>query len=252
MRVTALVLGVLGGVVGLTCGSLAVQTGAGLQEISRVLGTSASERLSGAQQLVGLGRLAVLVSLLGIVAGGLALGRPRTAGALMLIAALTGVLLIRSDYLIAGGLLLAGAVLSLLAPRPPQLAPAPAAPAALGAPAASDGHAGTQVIEPTAPPVGETPSSTGARSIAVAAWGIAAVLLVATWWFWVFALFGVLVIAAIAWVPRVGTVVLAWTGWVRLPMVGTIRGWKATAALLLLSVLVLVVGVSVAPRPPTP
>ena len=69
-----------------------------------------------------------------------------------------------------------------------------------------------------------------------------------TSWFWLFGLLALLVLALLAWIPRLGQSTLAVVGWRDLPVVRSLAGFKAPAALLGLAVAILLFGTYVASR----
>jgi hypothetical protein len=111
MRVAAMVLGIIGGIIGLFAGGVALAIGG----IGSVAGTQ------GAGTAIGGGWAAL--SVLGIVGAALALARPKVAGALMLVAAVGGFVSVFVAYIVAGPLLLIGGLLALLARRPTTPSP---------------------------------------------------------------------------------------------------------------------------------
>ena len=73
--------------------------------------------VQGSQQVVGLGLLALFVSLVGIVGGAIANAKPKIAGILMLISGIVGFIAISAAYLIAGPLLIIGGIMAILESR---------------------------------------------------------------------------------------------------------------------------------------
>lgn len=118
MRVAALVLGIIGGVIGILAASTATGLGA--------IGTIAKDPKAVAQatELAGRGGLAIAISIAAMVGGGLAMAKPRFAAALLLFTGLAGVLLVGGFYLLAGPLILVAALLAFLGrhPAPPVAA----------------------------------------------------------------------------------------------------------------------------------
>lgn len=112
MRIAALVLGIIGGIIGLFAGGAALAIGG--------LGSAAGAE--GAGTVVGGGMGALLLSVLGIVGGALAMAKPRLGGALMLVAAIGGFIAVSLAYLVAGPLLLVGGLLGVFAKRTTTIA----------------------------------------------------------------------------------------------------------------------------------
>lgn len=104
MRVGALVLGIIGGIIGLFAAVFALGVG----------GIGGAVGAEGASTVVGLGWSALLLSILGIVGGALAMAKPRFAALLMLVAGIGGFISVSLFYIIAGPLLLVGALLAFL------------------------------------------------------------------------------------------------------------------------------------------
>ena len=105
MRVAALVLGIIGGIIGILAASTATGLGA--------IGTIAKDPKAVAQATVG---------------GAFAMAKPRFAAALLLFTGLSGLLLVGGFYLLAGPLILVAALLAFLGRHPTSTAsPAPTA-----------------------------------------------------------------------------------------------------------------------------
>jgi hypothetical protein len=107
MRIAALVLGIVGGILGIFGGLAASAVG--------TLGIALEAEGSG--MLMGLGAVALLVSIFAIVAGALALKYPKFSGWSMIASAVVGFIAVSGGYLIAGILLLIGGILALLSTR---------------------------------------------------------------------------------------------------------------------------------------
>jgi hypothetical protein len=75
-------------------------------------------------------------------------------------------------------------------------------------------------------------------------------LILGTWWASALAFFGLLVLALLAAVPWLGSRVLVRIGWRSLPAVGALSGLKASGALATAAAVILVLGATVAPKPP--
>jgi hypothetical protein len=102
MKIAAMVLGLIGGVIGLVAAGFALAVGG----IGSVVGAQ------GAHTVVGSGWAALALSVLGIVGAALALARPRFAAVLMIIAALGGLISVSWAYIVAFPLLLIGGLLA--------------------------------------------------------------------------------------------------------------------------------------------
>ena len=118
MRVAAMVLGLIGGVIGLFAGGFAIVVGG--------IGTATQSDRAGT--VVVLGFIALGLAVVGIVGGALAQAKPRVAAVLMLVAGIAGFIAVSLFWIVAGLLLLIGAVLAFLV-RAPKSAAAPPVPA---------------------------------------------------------------------------------------------------------------------------
>lgn len=107
MRVTSLILGIIGGIAGFSGAVFALFFG----------GVDAAFSASGTSSIVGLGIVAIFFSLIGLVGGALALNRPKIAGIMMLIAAIGGLISISWGYVVAFPVLLIGGILALIGQR---------------------------------------------------------------------------------------------------------------------------------------
>lgn len=114
MRIAALILGIVGGVLGIVAGIFAMTVGG--------LGTALEAE--GAGTVTGLGFAAILLGVVGIAGGGLALRYPRASAVLQLVAGLGGFIAVSAFWIPAGACLLAGALLAFLGRRPAGTAPA--------------------------------------------------------------------------------------------------------------------------------
>lgn len=103
-RIAETILGILGGIFGLV-GSLFALTAGGL---AGALGAE------GASMVVGLGLLAILLSILGIVGGAISSRNSKVAGILMLVAGIGGFIAVFLAYIVAAPLLVTGGILSLV------------------------------------------------------------------------------------------------------------------------------------------
>jgi hypothetical protein len=104
LRVAALILGIIGGMVGLIAAGVALGVGA----LANATGAQ------GGNTVVYLGWAALALSGLGIVGGALALAKPRAASVLMLIAGIGGLVAISLAYVVSGPLLIVGGVLAFI------------------------------------------------------------------------------------------------------------------------------------------
>ncbi len=112
MRVAALVLGIIGGVIGILAASTATGLGA--------IGTIAKDPKAVAQatELAGRGGLAIAISIIAMVGAALAMAKPRAAAVVLLVTGLAGLFAVGGFYLLAGPLLLVGALLAFLGRGP--------------------------------------------------------------------------------------------------------------------------------------
>lgn len=111
-------LGIIGGVIGLMAAAMAGLLGG-------AAGALATDPTATAQaaEIAGRGGLGVLISIVAMVGGGLAMAKPRAAAVIMLATGVAGLLAVGGFYLLAGPLLLVGALLAFLG-RKPQVTPA--------------------------------------------------------------------------------------------------------------------------------
>lgn len=109
MGVAAMVLGIIGGLFGIAGSLFALGVGA--------LGSAAGT--VGASQVVGLGWVALALSVVGILGAALALARPKLSGILMLVSAIGGLVAISFGYIVAAPLLFLGGILALVRRRTP-------------------------------------------------------------------------------------------------------------------------------------
>lgn len=107
MRVASMIIGIIGAIAGFGGALFALFVG----------GADAAFSASGTSSVVGLGIAAVLFSTLGLVGSILALKKPKTAGILMLIAAVGGVISVSWGYVIAFPLLLLAGILALVSQK---------------------------------------------------------------------------------------------------------------------------------------
>jgi hypothetical protein len=117
MKVAALILGILGGIAGVLGGLAALTVGGVRTILPDVAGLG----------IVALSFVTMGAGILGIIGGALAIGFPRTAGWLMLVSAVTGLIATTAAYVLAAILLVIGGILALTAGRreayPPAAAP---------------------------------------------------------------------------------------------------------------------------------
>jgi hypothetical protein len=104
MRIAALILGIIGGIIGLVAAGVALAIGA----IGSVAGAQGSDTV------IGLGWAALGLSVVGIIGGALAMAKPGASALLMLIAGVGGFIAISLAYVVAGPLLIVGAVLAFV------------------------------------------------------------------------------------------------------------------------------------------
>lgn len=164
MRGGALALGLTGGIIGLIAAVLALTVGGIGQAIQGSSADSTTQANFG-MVVVG-GWVALGASIVGIIGGALAMGRPAAGGIMMLMAAIAGFVGVSLFYIISGPLLLVGAILAFVASRKPRPVRVVPVQTALSAPNISpDGRywwdgttwqplPTTPIGEPTPPPVG--------------------------------------------------------------------------------------------------
>jgi hypothetical protein len=104
MRTAALVFGITGGVFGILAGLLAMMVG----------GIGSAFEAEGSGSVAGLGFAAILLGVLGIVGGALSNRSPGKASLIQAIAGLFGFIAISLFWVLAGVLLLVGALLAFL------------------------------------------------------------------------------------------------------------------------------------------
>jgi hypothetical protein len=112
MKIAASILGILGGIGGLAISIIITVIG----NLGIGLGASGAEIMTGA------GWAALILSLVGIIGGGLAISRPTPAGILMLVSGAGGFIALTTGtltigYIFGGPLLIAGGVLALIVGR---------------------------------------------------------------------------------------------------------------------------------------
>jgi hypothetical protein len=121
MRSAALILGLIGGIIGLFAAGFAIVVGG--------IGTAVQANRAGT--VVVLGFIALGLAVIGIVGGALAQTKPRAAALLMVVAGIAGFVAVSLFWIVAGVLLLIGALLAFLGraktleSRPVQVAPDP-------------------------------------------------------------------------------------------------------------------------------
>ena len=104
MRIAALIIGIFG--------AAAAFVGALLAMLFGGVGVALDE--SEGEQIVVLGMVALLMSIVGLVGAALSIAKPRAAAVLMALSAIVGVVLIFVAYIVATVLLLIAAVLAFL------------------------------------------------------------------------------------------------------------------------------------------
>jgi len=102
-RTAELVLGIIGGIFGLLGAIVALFLG----------GLGGAFGMSGAETIVGLGWLAILASIIGLVGAGIVKSKPKAGGALMIISAILGIISVSFAYLLATILLGIGGLLAI-------------------------------------------------------------------------------------------------------------------------------------------
>ena len=117
MRTTALVLGIIGGVLGLLAGLLVIAVG----------GTAVAFEAEGGGEVTGYGFATFALAVIGIVGGALAKGSPGWASALLAVAGIGGFLSAGLFWLLSGPLLLIGALLAFFGRKRPADEPVRAA-----------------------------------------------------------------------------------------------------------------------------
>lgn len=104
MRIAALILGILGGLAGLLGGACALAVGG----IGEALGAE------GAEEVIGLGWLAFVAAIGGLIGAGLSMKKPKVAAILMAVAAVVGLVAVFVAYLFATVLFGLGALFAFL------------------------------------------------------------------------------------------------------------------------------------------
>lgn len=113
MRIAALVLGIIGGVIGL----MAAATAGLLGGAAGALATDAQSTAQ-ATEIAGRGGLGVLISIVAMVGAAFAMAKPRFAALTLLITGVAGLFAIGGFYLLAGPLLLVASLLAFLGRKP--------------------------------------------------------------------------------------------------------------------------------------
>ena len=107
MKTASLILGIIGGIFGLIGATFALFIG----------GLGGALEAEGASQIVGLGWFGFLFAILGIVAGAIAIAKPKIAGILMLVAGIGGIISISAAFAPASILLMVAGILALVGSR---------------------------------------------------------------------------------------------------------------------------------------
>lgn len=102
-RTTEFVLGLIGGIFGIFGAFIALFIG----------GLGSAFEANGANEIVGLGWAAVILSILGIIGSVVVKGKAKLGGTMMLIAAIGGIISISAFYILPGILLLIGGLMGL-------------------------------------------------------------------------------------------------------------------------------------------
>jgi hypothetical protein len=106
-QIVSLILGILGGLSGI-CGALLTM---GLGSLSGAFGYEK------AGEIVVRGVCAIILSILGMIGGGMVENRPKVAAALMLLASIVGFLISFPFYIPASALFISGGILILIRKR---------------------------------------------------------------------------------------------------------------------------------------
>lgn len=103
-RLAELLLGIIGGIAALI-GSIFVLGFGGIGAVFEA---------EGAESIIGLGLLAIFMSIIGIIGAALVDSRPKLGGSLMVISAIVGFIAVSFAYLFGGILLLIAGILGLV------------------------------------------------------------------------------------------------------------------------------------------
>jgi hypothetical protein len=128
-------LGLTGGIIGLIAAVLALTVGGIGSALQGADTTATTANQVNFGMVTAGGWIALGASIVGIIGGALAMGRPVAGAILMLAAAIAGFIGVSLFYVISGPLLLVGAVLAFVGSRNPRV-PAVAVAPVLAAPAA--------------------------------------------------------------------------------------------------------------------
>lgn len=99
MKLASLILGLLGGLFGIVAAFLSLFAG----------GVTGAENSA-----IAMAYLSIPISLVGLIGGAMAFAKPKAAGIMMLIAGVGGFVTITVAYLLAGPLLIVGAIMALV------------------------------------------------------------------------------------------------------------------------------------------
>lgn len=124
MGTASLVLGIVGGVFGILAGLLAMMVG----------GIGSAFEADGSGSIAGLGFAAIMLGVLGIIGGALSHRNPGKASLLQAIAGFFGFIAISLFWVLAGVLLLAGALMAFLSYRSSKSSDVGATPTGLNDP----------------------------------------------------------------------------------------------------------------------
>ncbi|MED3394434.1 DUF4064 domain-containing protein [Bacillus wiedmannii] len=102
-RTTEFVLGLIGGIFGILCAFIALFIG----------GVASAMEAEGASNVIGLGWVAVALSILGIVGSVMVKSKAKVGGAMMTIAAIGGFICISFIYILPAVLLLIGGLMGI-------------------------------------------------------------------------------------------------------------------------------------------
>lgn len=121
MRVAALVLGIIGGVIGI----MAAATAGALGGAVGALSANDPKATAQATEIAGRGGLGVVISIVALVGAALAMAKPRAAALILLLTGIAGLVTVGGFYLLAGPLLLVAALLAFLGRKPAPITVGP-------------------------------------------------------------------------------------------------------------------------------
>lgn len=144
MKIAALILGIIAGLAGLVGAGVALVVG----------GLGSALQTSGSSTVMGGAFAALAFSILGIVGAAIALKAPRTAGWLMIVAGVGGLIAVSLAYVVSAPLFVIGGILALVGARKPREATPSVTPPA---PTIAPEEAATPQPIPVAEETEETP-----------------------------------------------------------------------------------------------